>query len=97
MGPSHCVCDLRVQAAGAEIQQSDTAWKPGHIKAEGKALPALRRPDCRCSQCLVGQEWDLFECICVCVQGQGWRWPGKHVRLSSAIPTEACDSPPLLC
>lgn len=39
----------------------------------------------------------MFECICVCVQGQGWGRSGNHVRLSSVIPTEACDSPPVPC
>lgn len=66
MCPSHGVCDLHVQAAGTEIQLSDTAWKPGHMKAEGKTPPALRKPDCHCSRCLVGQEWDLCVWVRVC-------------------------------
>uniref|UniRef100_A0A8D2PYS7 C2 domain-containing protein n=1 Tax=Zosterops lateralis melanops TaxID=1220523 RepID=A0A8D2PYS7_ZOSLA len=84
-----------IQAEGTEIQLSDTAWKPGHIVVEGKAPPALRKPGCHCSQCLVGQGGTcMLECICVCVQGQGWGWPGNHVRLSSAIPLKPVTAHP---
>lgn len=59
------------------------------LPSEGQIVAAVNALWGRSGTC-------VFECICVCVQGQGWRWPGKHVCLSSAIPTEACDSPPLL-
>lgn len=73
MDPSYCVCDLRVQATGAETQLSDAAWKPGHTKAEGKASPALRRPDYAFNALWAGVGLVCLSahvcahvCVCVC-------------------------------